>query len=150
MLDTRATIDRNANAIILRRSFDAPREIIFDAWTDPKQVTVWWDAVGAPLARCEIDLRVGGTFTFVSGSENVPPFTGAYRKIERPEHLAFEAMGALGTVDLREESGRTEMIVTIKCPTAEHLENFLTMGVNEGTAETLDNLVNFIKSRQKA
>ena len=150
MLDTRATIDRNANAIILRRSFDAPREIIFSAWTDPKQVAVWWDAAGAPLARCEIDLRVGGTFTFVSGSENVPPFTGAYRKIERPEHLAFEAMGALGMVDLQEENGRTEMVVTIKCPTAEHLENFLMMRVNEGTAETLDNLVNFIKCRQKA
>ena len=52
-------------------------------------------------------------------------------------------------VDLQEENGRTEMVVTIKCPTPEHLETFLAMGVSEGTAETLDNLVNFIKSRQK-
>lgn len=148
-LDTRTTIDRTENAIILLRSFDAPREVIFRAWTDPNQVAIWWDAAGAPLARCEIDLRIGGTFTFVSGSENVAPFTGTYRKIDRPGHLTFEAMGALGMVDLREKSGRTEMVVTIKCPTPEHLENFLAKGVNEGTAETLDNLVSYIKGRQK-
>jgi len=146
-VETRAAIDRRENAIILKRSFDAPRDMIFSAWTDPNQVAIWWDAAGAPLARCEIDLRIGGKFTFVSASENVPPFTGTYHKIERPVSLAFEAMGALGTVDLREQGGRTEMIVTIKCPTPEHLETFLAMGVNEGTAETLDNLVDFIRNR---
>ena len=146
---TRTTIDRHENAIILKRNFDAPRDMIFSAWTEPNQVAIWWDAAGAPLARCEIDLRIGGTFTFVSASENVPPFTGTYRKIERPASLAFEAMGALGMVDLREEGGRTEMIVTIKCPTPEHLKTFLAMGVNEGTAETLDNLVDFIENRRK-
>ena len=50
-------IDRSTHTIRLTRAFKAPREQIFEAWTQPEQVTAWWDPAGQPLTVCEIDLR---------------------------------------------------------------------------------------------
>jgi uncharacterized protein YndB with AHSA1/START domain len=104
----------------------------------------WWDAAGEPLAVCEIDLRVGGSFTFISKGHPEMPFTGTYREITPPERLIFDALGAIGRVVLRESAGKTHMSVEIECRSAEHLEQYLKMGVDVGTAQTLDNLVAYI------
>ena len=56
---TSLEIDRATHTIRLTRVFDASRVQIFEAWTKPEQVTCWWDAAGAPLTACEIDLRPG-------------------------------------------------------------------------------------------
>ena len=147
--ETKVVVDRAANAIVMTRTFAAPREDIFAAWTQPVQVTRWWDASGAPLATCEIDLRPGGAFRFVTqGRPDVPPFSGVYREIAPPERLVFDAMGAVGTVLLKEVAGTTVMTVSIACPSAQHLDQFLQMGVDVGTAQTLDNLVAYINAKR--
>ena len=51
--------------LIMRRSFDAPRTDVFEAWTNADQVAQWWDPTGTPLAVCEIDLRVGRATRYV-------------------------------------------------------------------------------------
>ena len=48
--------------IVITRAFDAPRTVVFDAWTKAEHVAHWWDPSGAPLAVCEIDLRPAGAF----------------------------------------------------------------------------------------
>ena len=63
---TGLVIDRESHTIRLTRDFDAPRAAIFEAWTKPEHVACWWDAAGEPLAACEIDLRPGGSFKFVT------------------------------------------------------------------------------------
>ena len=111
-------------------------------WTNPEHITSWWDPTGARLAACEVDLRPGGRFRFVNqGTHGAPAFEGVYREISPPSRLAFEAMGSVGTVDLEDLGGRTLMTVTIRCASPEHLEQFVKMGVDVGTARTLDNLV---------
>ena len=146
--DTRTTIDRETFTISFERTFDAPREDVFDAWTKPDEVSEWWDPTGARLSTCEIDLRPGGAFKFVNqGSAHSPPFAGVYRAIERPSLLVFDAMGAVGTVRLEAQRGATSMSVTIRCSSAEHLEQFMRLGVHEGTARTLDNLVAHVAKR---
>src|SRR3954471_6577260 len=55
--------------IVITRSFDAPRALVFEAWTRPEHVAQWWDPSGAPLAACEIDLRPNGAFRFVNQSQ---------------------------------------------------------------------------------
>jgi uncharacterized protein YndB with AHSA1/START domain len=135
-------IDREANSIMMTRTFAASREHIFEAWTNPEHITSWWDPTGARLAACEVDLRPGGRFRFVNqGTHGAPAFEGVYREISPPSRLAFEAMGSVGTVDLEDLGGRTLMTVTIRCASPEHLEQFVKMGVDVGTARTLDNLV---------
>lgn len=142
------TIDQETFTITFQRAFAASREDVFEAWTQPEQVTAWWDPSGAPLAECRIDLRPGGAFTFVNqGAAHSPPFSGVYRVIEPPSLLVFDALGSVGTVRLDGDRGTTHMTVTIRCASAEHLAQFVKLGVHEGTDRTLDNLVAFVGKR---
>ena len=137
----KTTIDHATFTITFQRVFDAPREDVFDAWTQPDQISEWWDPTGEKLRSCTVDLRPGGKFKFENSSEHSPPFEGVYQVIEPPAQLVFDATGALGTVRLASEAGKTRMIVTIRCPSAEHLEHFIKLGVAVNTDKTLDNLV---------
>jgi len=144
---TNLEIDSRAHTIRLTRVFDASRAQIFEAWTKPEQVTCWWDAAGAPLTACEIDLRPGGAFKFVSQSHPDMPFAGNYREIAPPDRLVFVAMGATGRVVLRDVAGKTHMMVEIECQSAEQLDQYLKMRVDVGTSQTLDNLVAYAQRR---
>jgi|SRR5271170_765922 uncharacterized protein YndB with AHSA1/START domain len=145
--ETDLGIDRASNTIRLTRDFDASRAEIFEAWTMPEHLACWWDAAGGRLAICEIDLRPGGAFKFVTKSHPDMPFTGVYREIAPPDRLVFEAIGSTGRVLLREADGKTRMTVEIECRSEEQLDQFLKMGVNVGTGQTLDNLVAYMRSR---
>jgi uncharacterized protein YndB with AHSA1/START domain len=143
--DTRVVVDRDTHTIILTRAHAAPREQVFEAWTRPEHVTRWWDPTGEPLAECEIDLRPGGAFRFVTRhSSGAHQFAGIYREIAPPRHLIFEAMGAIGRVVLDEIDGNTLLTLRIECGSAEQLEQYLKMGIDRGTAQTLDNLVAYL------
>ena len=148
--NTGLVIDRQTHTIRLTRSFDAPRAEIFEAWTKPEQVVGWWDPAGKPLAACEIDLRSGGSFTFVTQDHPDMPFSGTYREIAPPGRLVFEALGATGRVILEEAHGGARMTVEIECRSAEQLDQYLKMGVDAGTAQTLDNLVAYARRRSPA
>jgi uncharacterized protein YndB with AHSA1/START domain len=137
-------IDHRSHTIRLVRTFTAPRSEIFEAWTKPEHVTCWWDAAGGPLKSCEIDLRPGGAFRFVAESQPDMPFAGTYSEIVPPERLVFEALGATGRVLLQDIAGGTRMTVEIDCKSAELLEQYLKMGVDAGTSQTLDNLVGYV------
>jgi uncharacterized protein YndB with AHSA1/START domain len=143
--NTKLEIDRGTHTIRLKRVFNAPRAQIFEAWTQPEQVSCWWDAAGGQLVACEIDLRPGGAFKFVTKSHPEMPFAGTYREISPPDRLVFEAMGAMGRVVLKEVAGETHMTVEIECRSAEHLDQYLKMGVHTGTSQTLDNLVAYAR-----
>jgi uncharacterized protein YndB with AHSA1/START domain len=146
---TNLEIDRNTHTIKLTRVFDAPPSLIFEAWTKPEQVTCWWDAAGEPLKSCEIDLRPGGAFKFVTMGHPEMAFAGIYHEIKSPDRLVFEAMGAAGRVMLRKADGMTHMTVEIECRSAEQLDQYLKMGIDVGTAQTLDNLVVYVRSCAK-
>jgi uncharacterized protein YndB with AHSA1/START domain len=140
-------IDHGTHTIRLTRVLDASRAQIFEAWTKPEQVTCWWDAAGDPLTACEIDLRADGAFKFVTKSHPDMPFAGTYREIAPPDRLVFEALGAIGRVVLRDVAGKTHMTVEIECRSAEQLDQYLKMGVDVGTSQTLDNLVAYAQRR---
>ena len=133
-------IDEATHTIRFARDLDAPPARVFDAWTQPEQVARWWDATGEKLGACEIDLRPGGAFRFVTSHHPDKPFTGVYRDIAPPSLLVFEANGATGKVLLAERAGGTRMTVEIACHSPEHLAQFVAMGIAEGTSRTLDNL----------
>jgi uncharacterized protein YndB with AHSA1/START domain len=141
-----STIHHDTFHISFERTLNAPREDVFDAWTLPEEIAEWWDPTGARLTKCEIDLRVGGTFVFENAGHG-PPFVGTYRVVDRPEKLVFEALGSVGTVALSGEGETTRMKVEIRCASAEHFQHFLKMGVHTGTERTLDNLVARLQKR---
>src|SRR5208282_1015543 len=77
--------------LVITRIFDAPRELVFKAWTDPRHVAQWWGPKGFTNPVCEMDVRPGGALRIVmrapDGSEY--PMTGIFREIVAPERLVF-------------------------------------------------------------
>ena len=145
--ETNLEIDRGTHTIRLTRVFEASRAEVFEAWTKPEHVVWWWDAAGERLTTCEIDLRPGGNFRFVTQGHPELPFFGSYSEITPPDRLVFEALGATGRVVLRDVAGKTQMTVEIECRSADHLDQYLKMGVDVGTSQPLDNLVAFARRR---
>jgi uncharacterized protein YndB with AHSA1/START domain len=138
--------------IQITRSFDAPRESVFDAWTKAEQVAEWWDPSRRRLARCEIDLRPGGAFRFehqknADGSAHV--FAGVYREITRPSRLVFTTPSpsggaSIGTLQFHEHQGVTRLVMTITCSSKADRDALLRMRVDAGTIRSLENLSAFL------
>jgi uncharacterized protein YndB with AHSA1/START domain len=143
------TIDREQRTVSFERILGNSPEEVFDAWTQPEQMTQWWDPSGTPLVSCTIDLRPEGTFRFVTAG-HAPPFEGVYELIDRPSRLVFHALGAKGTVALQPHARGTRMSVSIQCASTDHFEMFVKLGVHTGTARTLDNLVALLHGRPQA
>lgn len=139
------TVEDGTHTIRFERLVAADRARVFEAWTDAEQVAEWWDPDGERLVACEIDLRVGGSFSFATRQHATMPFAGIYTDIAPPERLVFQAMGATGRVTLRDVSGSTRMTVEIVCQSAAQLKQFADMGVAVGTARTVDNLVIYLQ-----
>jgi uncharacterized protein YndB with AHSA1/START domain len=111
-------------SLIITRSFDAPRERVFDAWLDPAQIATWIGPRSVRAETMELSQKVGGRYRIhmrgVDGS-NGPVVSGIYREIVRPERLVFtwawetaHARGMPGdetivTLTFRERGGKTEM-----------------------------------------
>jgi len=139
-------LDRPRKTVRFERHVAASPARLFEAWTRPEHVSQWWDATGKPLLRCDIDLRVGGSFAFVVQDHPEMPFAGVYREIVPGQRLVFDALGALGRVTWQERGKGTYMVVEIVCTSAEQMEQFVQMGVHVGTSTTIDNLVRYMEN----
>jgi len=139
-----------ATTIVITRVFDAPRAVVFEAWTKAEHVTQWWDPNGEPLAECEIDLRPNGTFRWVNRDGADYPFTGTYLEIAAPERLVFTVQSfpgspeSVGTLVFSEDGKKTKLTMTIECTSIEDRDALLEMRVDVGTAQTLKNLAEYL------
>ena len=139
---------------MITQTFDAPRTLVFAAWTEVEHVSRWWDPGGAPLARCEIDLRPNGAFRWVNQAAGGPEqaFAGTYREILAPERIVFAtrvgpaAEEAIGTLDFQEHDGQTTLTLIITCATVAGKEALLHMRVDAGTRQTLANLAAYLQA----
>jgi uncharacterized protein YndB with AHSA1/START domain len=136
--------------IVITRLFDAPRTLVFEAWTKAEHVARWWDPSGVPLAVCEIDLRPNGAFRWVNrapdGGEG-QSFAGMYREITPPGKLVFTSASSPetgATLVFTEEGRKTKLTMTIECATKKDRDALLQMRVDAGTAQTLDNLAAYL------
>ena len=146
-----ATSDRQ---IVVTRTFDAPRHLVFEAWTKPEHVARWWDPSGAPLAVCEIDLRPNGRFRWVhqpqsrDGVEH--QFSGTYREISTPTRIVFTTRmpglqaDSVGTLVFSEDDGKTTLTMSITCESIADRDALLKMRVDAGTTRTLSNLADYL------
>lgn len=82
---TRAT----ARELVISRIFEAPRALVWRAWTDPEQIKRWWGPKGFTAPVCKIDLRVGGAYLYCMRSPEGQDYwsTGTYREIVEPERI---------------------------------------------------------------
>ena len=143
---------------VLTRVFDAPRHMVFDAFTKPELLKRWFGPRGWSLSVCEVDLRVGGGFRFVlSGPDGRQMgMRGVYREIVPPErsiHMEsfddFPGEAQVTTV-LTEQHGKTTLTATILSPSKEVRDAVLKSGMEHGAAETYDKLAELLASGELA
>jgi uncharacterized protein YndB with AHSA1/START domain len=133
--------------ILITREFDAPRHLVYRAWTTPELVKRWWSGGHGEVTIAEIDLRVGGMWRYVlianEGFE--VGFHGEYREIVPDERIVstevYEGMPegeALNTLTLTEEDGRTTMSILVQHSCKEHRDAHINSGMEAGMQKSMD------------
>jgi uncharacterized protein YndB with AHSA1/START domain len=141
----------------MTRVFDAPRSLVFDAWTKPELLKRWLGVRGGwTFAVCEVDLRVGGSYRFVwRGPGGIEMgMGGVYREIVRPERLvATEKFDepwyegeALDTMVFIERDGKTTATTTVRYASREVRDAVLKSPMDSGVAESYDKLAEVLAS----
>ncbi len=141
--------------LVVKRSFAAPPELIFAAWTEPEHVKQWWGPHGFTTTLCEIDLRPGGAFRIemLGPDGTIYPIDGIYREITRPSRLVYdEVFGCLGrpdlsslvTVTFTSTAKGTDVKVHNLCMSREHRDGLIEVGVKQGWSETFERLGGYL------
>lgn len=143
--------------IALIRTFDATRNLVFDAWTKPELVKQWLGIFGGwSFAVCEIDLRVGGKYRYLwrgpDGAEM--GMGGVYREIVSPERIVctekfdetWYAGDALDTTVFVERSGKTTVTTTVRYASKEVRDGVLKSPMEGGVARSYDKLAQMLAS----
>jgi uncharacterized protein YndB with AHSA1/START domain len=133
--------------ILITRDFDAPRELVYRAYTTPELVKRWWHAKRGEVTVCEIDLRVGGEWRYVmiaDGGMEVA-FHGEYREIVPNERLVstevfegFPDAESVNTLTLTEVAGRTRLEILVQHENKEHRDAHINSGMEDGLQDALD------------
>jgi uncharacterized protein YndB with AHSA1/START domain len=136
--------------IVLSRTFNAPRKLVFDAWTKPELLVRWYGARGWHLTECEVDLRVGGAWRFVSkGPDDVIMVqSGVYQEITAPDRLTYTERfdnqsypgETLVTHVFVERTARTTVTSTLHYPSRDARDIVLRYPMARGVGEAFDRL----------
>lgn len=141
--------------IVITRVFDAPRRLVFDAWTQPQHLPHWMlGPEGWSMTVCEIDLRPGGAqrFGWQHTNGSTMEIRGVYKEITPAERLvSTESWGGnwpetLNTLVLIEENGKTTATMTILYPSKEARDAALQSGMKEGMAISYRRLEDYLRA----
>ena len=148
-------IDNSDREFVTVRAFDAPRRLVFDAWTVPKHLPRWMlGPEGWTMPTCRIDLRPGGAWHFVwrraDGAEM--SMRGSYRVVQPPERLvSTEQWGGKwpetqNTLALVEDAGRTTATITVRYPSRAAREAAFKTGMADGMEASFVRLDVYLKT----
>ena len=138
--------------ILITREFDAPKELVYKAWTTPELVKRWWSGQKGEVTLAEIDLRVGGAWRYVmvAGEGFEVAFHGEYREIVPNERIVSteiyeipdqgDSPPTLNTTTFTEVDGRTTLEILVECPTKELRDTIIDSGMESGMQESMDAL----------
>ncbi len=142
--------------LVTTRIFDAPRELVYKAWTDPKQLSRWFPPEHFSAPVCELDVRPGGSLRIDMKADDdagdlagtVFPAKGVYREVVPNERLAFTLKGlkegpppmVLMTVVFEDQGRKTKVTIYQTTETVADYEELLKIGASEGLRQSLDKL----------
>ncbi|TGL96289.1 hypothetical protein EHQ76_16050 [Leptospira barantonii] len=148
--------------LILSRIFEAPRNLVYRVWTDPKHIVFWWGPKDFTNPICEVDLKVGGKYRFVMRSpEGIDyPLQGVYLEIVENEKIvstdlmedhpiewknelqdklegAQDSVNFVATVTFEDYQGKTKLTIRSTFASNKVRDAFKEMGMIEGWTESL-------------
>ena len=153
-MKNRTTVERKSEReFVVRRTFNGPARLVFEAWTKPELFKRWWipKSVGVSLLSCEMDVRTGGGYRLEFGNDpaSAVAFYGKYLEVTPCSRLVWtneEAgdAGQITTVTFEEKHGQTLLVVHDLYPSKEALDAALASGETGALSETLEQLDDLI------
>jgi uncharacterized protein YndB with AHSA1/START domain len=147
--------------LVMTRVFDAPRELVFKAWTETKHVAQWWGPKRFTNPVCEMDVRVGGAIRIHMRAPDgvVYPMTGVFQEIVAPERLVFVSSAlddkgnsmfdVLSTVTFADQRGKTALTLQLRVIKATAVAPQYLNGMEMGWTQSLDRLGEHLATKQK-
>lgn len=153
---TRFTVNREELKVVMERVFDAPRELVWKAFTDPNSIPRWWGPGSLTTAVEKMDVRPGGVWRYVQRDPdgNEYAFNGVYKEIDPPGFLSytFNFEGIPGDHELIEtvrfeeiEKGKTKVTSTAAYANVEDLDGMVNAGMEAGAIESWDRLAEILE-----
>lgn len=151
-------------SIVISRTLDAPRELVFAAFTDPKHLSQFWGPTFTKVSDCQVDLRVGGAFRVdMRGPDGtLYPCTGTYREIKPPEKIVYAATTtddnpcggglpprSLVTIALAAVGNKTHITIIAELQSRADREAAVAGGYNVGWNESLDRLAALLAAQRR-
>jgi uncharacterized protein YndB with AHSA1/START domain len=142
--------------VVLTRVYDAPRELVFKAWTDPKHLTRWWGPKMFTNPVCEVDARPGGHYRIVMHGPdgNDYPMRGIFQEVVAPERLSFTniavddadqpVIDGFTTVLFAEEGGKTRLTLITRGKAMVPIATQYLQGMEMGWSQSLDKLAELL------
>jgi uncharacterized protein YndB with AHSA1/START domain len=141
--------------LILTRVFDAPRELVFQAWTDPKHLAQWFGPHGFTNPFCKVDLRPGGEWRHVMrGPDGTNyPMTAIFQEVTRPERLVFmcyvpdkekSLFEILNTVTFEDQGGKTKLTLQLQVVKSTPEAAPMLAGMEAGWTQSLERLAEYV------
>lgn len=147
------TVERTSDReLVVRRTFDAPARIVFEAWTQPELFKRWWvpKSIGMSLLSCEMDVRAGGKYRLVFDMNGtVLEVFGKYIEVTPHSRLVWtneegDEGGAITTVTFEEKGGQTLLVKHDLYPSKAALDGELASGATEGIPVQLEQLAELL------
>ena len=141
--------------ILITRAFDAPKHLVYRAWTEPELVRRWWTAKRGAMTVCDMDVRVGGTWRWVMKTDQglEVGFHGEYVEIVPDAKLVsteiydpFPDGGAVNTLTLTEREGRTYLEIRVQHQNRENRDMHINSGMEGGLQDALDLMEELVRS----
>jgi len=133
--------------ILIERQFDAPKHLVYKAWTTPELIKRWWNAKRGTVTSAEVDLRVGGAWRWVMIADRgfEVAFHGEYREIVPDERLVFTEIfepmphaASVNTLTLVENDGRTTLTILTEHSSKANRDAHMNSGMEPGMQDAMD------------
>jgi uncharacterized protein YndB with AHSA1/START domain len=141
--------------VVIRRAFDAPRALVFDAMARPEHLKHWYGPRTTTVLSAEADLRVGGRYRIVSAGPDGNPyaFSGEYLEYDPPRRSKYtwrfepiEGAEATITGEYEERDGKTYLVATMEFSSMEQRDGYLGAGATGGGAESYERLDELLRT----
>ncbi|MDB5079298.1 MAG: ATPase [Chloroflexi bacterium] len=162
---TQVTPDMEKQELLVERTFDAPRELVWKAWTEPERLAVWWGPKDWKTTTYEMDVKPGGVWRYCMRGPDGMESCGktVYREIVEPERLVYidlftdaegnvmEGMPTLQiTTEFTEYNGKTRITSITKFASTADLEAIIAMGAIYGITENWERLADYLAAPELA